>query len=336
MMRKYWSRREVLQVGIAGVVASALMSFPTLLQSRSGVGSVGLLLPEMANTPLVATQLLAGLQRGMQERGITASVRVPSAASADGVTLGEELLAQGAKVIVGAMSVTQAQRLLPQVEAAGAMLILATAGETIAERPLSPALRTVSLGYWQASWAAGYQTVERFGPRVALIANVYESGFEPFFAFQQGVIAAGGHVGLPLLAGPGHLSVNEALAAALAQRPDAIYFAGEASMIAPIVAGAGATPVVLHSFAPEFGGVANGYRVTGWATTTPFESLGYAATGVLADPRRATPTTLVGPLQWHAPQQAAQTLAAIPEVAICAECAALGVRSHWTNRYLPR
>lgn len=319
-----YSRRDVLKLGAAGAIALSLAGTPLALRSMPVPSWVGLILPETPRYPQLGARLLAGLQDSLAQRGST--IRLMSS------TTPSELLAAGAQMIVALSSPTRARHLQAEARAAGSELLVIGAGEAL---PV-PDLPYLGLGYWQASWAAGREAVRRFGPHIVPIADAYESGFDSFYAFQLGVEAAGGQTAPPLLVGPGLLSPQEALAAARAERPDALYVAADSRISRAIGTAAGPTPVVVGGFS-TLGGALPAYSVTTWPVAAsrpvdPFALLGRDLAALLST--GAVPQQLQRSLLWNEPNGDTTLLAPAPEAAICSACAASGVRSHWTNAYL--
>jgi hypothetical protein len=317
-----YTRRDLLKLGVIGAAALGLAGTLPALRNVAAPQHVGLLLPETRLYPQLGAELLTGLRNGLARRGSAIGL-------VSGATL-TELLAAGADLIVAATSPARAQPVQAQARAAGREFIVVGAGEALPE----PGMPYVGLGYWQASWAAGRQAVQQFGPRITTIASAYESGFDSFYAFQLGAAAAGGAVDAPLLVGPGLLSAEEALRTAATRRPDALYVAADHATSLRISATAGATPVVAGSFS-ALAGPLPAYRATTWvrgSAGSPFALLGDDVAAFLI--AGTLPERLHRPIVWRTPDGGDAVLEAVPEAAICAACVAGGPRARWTNAYL--
>ena len=197
---------------------------------------IGLLAPPSRMYPAFVSSFLAGLKLGFDRFATEGgNVRIQWVIRETGLSSGE--LFQSAKKMVEEervdLTLTLANpamvpRLIPVFETSGTCLLVCDAGANLV-RPSerSPHVFHNTLGYWQACYAMGKQTVQEHGPRVFILTSVYETGYDALEAFRLGLKRAGGQeVGLAIL--DAHNSNNDlvkTLALIEDLHPDSIYLA---------------------------------------------------------------------------------------------------------------
>lgn len=199
-------RRFVAQTGLA-VAAATLGSTGLAMDSappRSTAGTartlrVGMLLPEARAYPLLGAQLLEGAQAFARQADGPQLHFIPVAYGRHGIQAeraARELLSQGkVDVLAGFVDPGAAAPWAPMLaEHQVPLLVGDTGANALAPQARSPWIVHSSLGYWQASWAAGRWAAKALGPRAIVAVGPADSGFDQLPAFERGFASAGGRV----------------------------------------------------------------------------------------------------------------------------------------------
>ena len=161
---------------------------------------LGVLLPERSLISGMDAQFLWGMQlafdqaarQGYQVSLLPERVSVGGGdALQKGLTLVEE---QRAGLLVAMLNPQVAEGLAPAMEKLGCVVFVVEAGGDLPSARPAANVFYHSLGYWQSSLALGGWAAANLGQRAALLASLYESGFDALYAFQAGLEAASGQV----------------------------------------------------------------------------------------------------------------------------------------------
>ncbi|MCU0497988.1 MAG: ABC transporter substrate-binding protein [Anaerolineae bacterium] len=181
------TRRQFVQLGFAtaAITPATVLSDSLLTPS---IKSMGAILPESRLNPLLSAQFLNGLIGG----GATVQTEWVKS-NAEVITASERLLAQGVRVVIAMIATPLVTLLQPIYAKHQALLVVVNAGENL---PVieSPNVVYSTLHYAEAAFMAGRYGAQRFGPRGLQVSSWYESGFDTFYAFEQGLTQAGGEL----------------------------------------------------------------------------------------------------------------------------------------------
>lgn len=201
----FMDRRRFVQAGAATATAVAclpagLWAAPAELTTAKHALTVGVLLPLSLLNPSLGPQLLAGMQAWVEQHGDGKSLRLKpvfygqrasqarEAALDIGATQKVDVLAAFVcRNAAGQWAPDLAQQKMP-------LLVCDTGANAAQTESLSPWVVGHSLGYWQASWAAGQWAARNLGRRAVVAVGAMESGFDMLPAFQRGYASAGGEV----------------------------------------------------------------------------------------------------------------------------------------------
>lgn len=230
-------RRFVAQTGLVAAAAAvggtglAMASAPPLPTMASGrTLRVGMLLPQGRAYPLLGTQVLEGAQTFAEQTGhgqlhITPVFYGGYATQAERAA--RELLAGGkVDVLAGFVDPDAAASWAPLLaEHQIPLLVGDTGANALNPQVRSPWIVHNSLGYWQATWAAGRWAAKALGPRAVVAVGPADSGFDHLPAFERGFASAGGRVLATVFTrAPDGTSKLEALARLVRQtRPDLVF-----------------------------------------------------------------------------------------------------------------
>jgi branched-chain amino acid transport system substrate-binding protein len=241
------NRRRFLRA--AGIAAGASLAGPLLAESSAAASSpgaitarpakhftVGVLLAQSSLYPALAGSFLNGLQLALAQAGnqlagrpLALQTQSYGTSPARALSLTRDMLASGqADAIVSLGSSGQAADLDALLAERRVPLIVSGAGANVARaNQHSPFLFRSSLGMWRASYALGHWAAGAVGRRAVMLSSFYDSGYDTLYAFRLGFARAGGDVvdqwvtHVPA----GGTSLDGALAAARAARPDLVFAA---------------------------------------------------------------------------------------------------------------
>ncbi len=192
---------------------------------------LGVLLPERSVLPGMNEQFLGGMQLACDQalrQGYQVSL-LPEQVSVGGGNAVQKGLGlveqQRAGMLVAMLNPQVAEALAQAMEKHGLVVLAAEAGGDLPPSRPAANLFYHTLGYWQSSLALGGWAAANLGKRAAMMASLYESGFDALYAFQAGFEAASGEVVHTQVTHASAAAVNwgEALAAAQQAQPDFIY-----------------------------------------------------------------------------------------------------------------
>jgi branched-chain amino acid transport system substrate-binding protein len=218
---------KAMAVGGDGTAPAPAGERPAVVKTRL---RLGVLLPERSLMPGMDEQFLAGMQMASQQAasaGYTVNL-MPERVSPGGGNALEKGLAlvqeERADLVVAMLNPQVAETLATALRKLGRILFVAEAGGDLP--PARPAANLFyhTLNYWQSSLALGGWAAAKLGRRAAMLASLYESGFDAFYAFQTGFEAAAGQVVHTQVT---HVSTpadwGQVLAAVAQAQPDFIY-----------------------------------------------------------------------------------------------------------------
>lgn len=192
------TRREFLKFSSAAGLFAGLPALAGSAYAQSPVETpmrVGLLLPSSTIHPLLWDNLSDGLALYFAARNMAVELlpRHISAGQRDAEKASRLLFEAGAQVIVGVLGETAIAHVAPLYAEEDVPLVVATAGENIIRDEYTHVSYS-SLGYWQAAYRAGEWAAQTHGNRAAMIASLYESGYDALYAFRLGFESAGGQI----------------------------------------------------------------------------------------------------------------------------------------------
>lgn len=225
------TRREFLKFsGAAGLFAG----LPILSQTsytQFGLEApvrVGLLLPTSTVHPMLSSNLTDGLALYFAAHNISIDLMphhiTPGRLAAEKAT--QALLEDGAQVVIGVLGETVIDHIAPLYAQGNVPMVVATTGENIIRDEYTH-VSFSSLGQWQGAYSAGVWAAQTYGERAAIVASLYESGYDALYAFQMGFEAAGGQVAKTCITHnpAADLTVDQALTAVAKLNVDVIYAA---------------------------------------------------------------------------------------------------------------
>lgn len=192
---------------------------------------IGVLPPGSSFVPFLADDIVAALELGLAESGTSAEL-VPEFADCNaevkvlGPKVQQLLIGRRVACVVAPLNVSVMEKLAPHFQSRPSALVALSLGEDpLFDTARQPHLFVNTYQLWRAAWMCGYLGVQRFGPRVAMMVALHESGYSFGFAFQLGVEAAGGTLHHTLVTHRKSRTEDpgEAIAAAAAGTPDFIW-----------------------------------------------------------------------------------------------------------------
>lgn len=192
---------------------------------------IGVLPPGSSFVPFLADDIVAALELGLAEFSTSAEL-VPEFADCNaevkvvGPKVQQLLIGQRVACVVAPLNVSVMEKLAPHFQSRPSALVALSLGEDpLFDTAHQPHLFVNTYQLWRAAWMCGYLGVQRFGPRVATMVALHESGYSFGFAFQLGVEAAGGTLHHTLVTHRNTRTEDptEAIAAAGAGNPDFVW-----------------------------------------------------------------------------------------------------------------